>query len=291
MGLISECYLCGSHDFDTVRGTVRDKPELSIRRCRDCGLVFLSSFEHIQEGVYENSDMHNGGADIDIAAWMRETAEDDQRRFNYCLPFVSGKRVLDFGCGHGGFLIRLKNVAETVMGVDLENALVPHFREHGIPFSQSLKVEGPFDVITLFHVLEHQKDPMATLLKLKDLLAPGGQVLIEVPNANDALLQLYECEAFSNFAYWSFHLFMYTSETLVRLFRRIGSSIRYIKHIQRYPLSNHLYWLAKQKPKGHQKWRFLDSPTLCEEYERQLASISMTDTLIASICFLEEPGI
>lgn len=289
MGLISECYLCGSHDFDTVRGTVRDKPELSIRRCGDCGLVFLASFEHIQEGVYENSDMHKGGVDIDIAAWMRETAGDDQRRFNYCLPFVSGKRVLDFGCGPGGFLICLRSIAQTVMGVDLENALVPHFREHGIPFSQSLEeVEGPFDVITLFHVLEHLKDPMATLLKLKDLLAPGGQILIEVPNANDALLQLYKCEAFSNFTYWSFHLFMYTSETLARLFRRIGASIRYIKHIQRYPFSNHLYWLAKQKPKGHQEWSFLDSPILCEEYERQLASIGMTDTLMASISFPKE---
>lgn len=292
MGLISECYLCGSHDFDTVRGTVRDKPELSIRRCRNCGLVFLSSFEHIQEGVYENSGMHKGGPDIDIAAWMRETAEDDQRRFNYCLPFVSGKRVLDFGCGHGGFLMRLRSIAETVMGVDSENTLVPHFREHGIPFSQSLEeVEGPFDVITLFHVLEHLEDPMAILLKLKDLLAPGGQILIEVPNANDALLQLYDCEAFSNFTYWSLHLFLYTSETLARLFRRIGASIRYIKHIQRYPLSNHLYWLAKQRPGGHKEWSFLDSPILCEEYEGQLASIGMTDTLMASIYFPGEAGI
>lgn len=291
MGLIGACYLCGSHDFDAVRGTVRDKPELSIRRCRDCGLVSLSSLEHIREGMYENSDMHKGNVDIDIAAWIRETAKDDQRRFSYCLPFVSGKRILDFGCGNGGFLIRVKSVAETVMGVDLENALVPHFREHGIPFSQSLELAGPFDVITLFHVLEHLKDPMATLLELKGLLAPGGQILIEVPNANDALLKLYESEAFSKFTYWSFHLFMYTSETLTRLFRRVGASIRYIKHIQRYPLSNHLYWLAKQQPGGHQKWSFLDSPTLCDEYENKLASIGMTDTLMASIYFREEPGV
>lgn len=288
MGSISECYLCGSHDFDTVRGIVRDKPELSIKKCRSCGLVFLASFEHIQECVYENSDMHKGGADSDIAAWMCETAQDDQRRFNYCLPFVSGKRVLDFGCGHGGYLMRLRSIAETAKGVDLESTLAPHFRELGIPFSQSLEeVEGPFDFITLFHVLEHLKDPIAILLRLKDLLAPGGQILIEVPNANDALLQLYECEAFSDFTYWSFHLFMYTSETLARLFRRAGASIRSIKHIQRYPVSNHLYWLAKQQPRGHQKWSFLDSPTLCEEYERQLASIGMTDTLMVIISFSE----
>jgi len=42
----------------------------------------------------------------------------------------------------------------------------------------------------------------------------------------------------------------------------------YIKQIQRYPLSNHLYWLSCGKPGGHQKWGFLDSYELHAAYEK-----------------------
>lgn len=58
--------------------------------------------------------------------------------------------------------------------------------------------------------------------------------------------------------------------------------MEFIKHIQRYPLSNHLYWLSQGKPGGHVKWgEFLDSKTLSNAYEAQLASLGATDTLIA----------
>lgn len=63
--------------------------------------------------------------------------------------------------------------------------------------------------------------------------------------------------------------------------------MEFIKHIQRYPLSNHLYWLSKGKPAGHVKWgNFLDSEELSKAYENQLASLQATDTIIA--CFIKE---
>jgi len=50
------------------------------------------------------------------------------------------------------------------------------------------EIEEKFDVITLFHVLEHFDDPRAVLKQLKSMLAKGGIIVIEVPNADDALL-------------------------------------------------------------------------------------------------------
>ena len=55
------------------------------------------------------------------------------------------------------------------------------------------------------------------------MLSDNGQIIVEVPNADDALLTLYECEPFSHFTYWSCHLFLYTAKTLQMLFDQITS--------------------------------------------------------------------
>jgi hypothetical protein len=70
---------------------------------------------------------------------------------------------------------------------------------------------------------------------------------------------------------------------LEMLFTQINLKVNYIKQIQRYPLANHLCWLANGKSDGHQKWHFLNSPELHAAYEKQLASIGKCDTILASV--------
>ena len=135
----------------------------------------------------------------------------------------------------------------------------------------------------MFHVLEHIPDPKLILDELSEMLADGGQIIIEVPNADDVLLTLYNNKPFSHFTYWSCHLFLYTAKTLQMLFNQMNLKVNYIKQIQRYPLANHLYWLANGKPGGHQKWHFLDSPELHTAYEKQLAAVGKCDTIVASV--------
>ncbi len=52
------CYLCNHSDFLIRQGSVRDNPSLQIHECTNCGLVALSSFQHIQPSHYEESGMH-----------------------------------------------------------------------------------------------------------------------------------------------------------------------------------------------------------------------------------------
>ena len=111
---------------------------------------------------------------------------------------------------------------------------------------------GGYDIITMFHVLEHIPDPKSILGELTEMLADNGQIIVEVPNADDVLLTLYHNEPFSHFTYWSCHLFLYTATTLQMLFDQTNLKVNYIKQVQRYPLSNHLYWLANGRPGGHQ---------------------------------------
>lgn len=288
MPVQKECYLCGSTEYKRRPGRVRDKPELGIFECSHCGLVYLSSFEHIHDYFYQESWMHNRKP-LDVRAWLREATWDDDRRFEYLKLLLSNRSLLDIGCGAGGFLMRTLGLTTQSDGVEPECRLMEHFKDNGLRVYGSLTdIPGEvrkcgYDIITLFHVLEHFPDPKSELVKISELLADGGQIIIEVPNADDVLLTVYHSKKFSEFSYWSCHLFLYSSKTLDMLFAQIGMKINYIKQVQRYPVSNHLYWLSKGKPGGHQFWNFLNSSELHAAYEKQLGSVGKCDTIIASV--------
>lgn len=279
--IAASCYLCGSQKHSTCPGTVRDNEALLIKKCNECGLVFLSSFDHITDDFYECSGMHQGI--VDIATWRNETAADDTRRFTALHTVIENKRVLDAGCGNGGFIALAGPVTRSIAG--LEPELIPrkYLRDSNFTvFSSVDDLYGSWDIITMFHVLEHIMDPRRFLSRLADCLDEKGQIIIEVPNADDALLSLYRNSAFANFTYWSCHLFLYTKETLARVAQQAGLKVNYIRQVQRYPLSNHLYWLGRGKPGGHREWSFLDSPDLHAAYEKQLAAIGACDTIFGS---------
>ena len=195
---------------------------------------------------------------------------------------------MDFGCGIGGFLQLVQNskLALSVTGVEQEEALKESFSDRQLNvFSDIMDIprSEKYDIITVFHVIEHLSDPVSTLIDLSKILKKNGEIIIEVPSSDDALLTLYECDAFSNFTYWSQHLFLFNKKTFSDLIDKTPLKLNWIKNIQRYPLSNHLYWLSKGLPGGHEFWSFLNSEDLHLSYEKQLASIGMCDTIVASV--------
>lgn len=280
------CYLCGSHGFEPVAGKVRDKPELGILRCTGCGLVFLENFDHVDGKFYESAYTEANHPDQDWRQLLDECRVDDERRAGQILPLVAKRRYLDVGCGAGGVLMRAQPHCAAVAGVEPQSRWRAELRAQGIAVQATLEeiADASFDLITLFHVLEHVPDPIAFLDKVRTKIAPLGSLFIEVPNADDALLKLYRCKSFSEFTYWSPHLFLYNASTLALLLDKAGfKGGTTIQQYQRYPLSNHLMWLAQGQPGGHQKWRFLDTPDLTAAYAAQLAALGMCDTLIAIV--------
>ena len=276
------CYLCKSATFKIRKGQVRDEPDIDVLECGHCGLVMLSSLEHIQSGFYEDSGMH-GSEPAPMKSWLKDTDWDDLRRFELLKPMLSNKKLLDFGCGAGGFLIKSQQLADSVEGIELE-LRVSEYWQNQITIHKNIDSAGTgYDLITAFHVVEHLPDPAAILKALAAKLSKNGRMVIEVPNSEDALLTLYDSETFQRFSYWSQHLFLFNSETLRRLAELVGLHIVAIQQYQRYPLSNHLHWLSQGKPGGHHKWAFLDSPELKTAYASTLAQMGKCDTLIAHL--------
>lgn len=283
---MQKCYLCCSEKYIIRPGSVRDNADIKILECGVCGLVYLSSQSHIEEGHYENSGMHDG-EEPDIGAWLKEAQTDDERRYQLLKEQMTNKSILDFGCGIAGFLDRAKKTAATVAGIELEFALQPSFQTRGLTVFTSLNAvkenEQKWDLITAFHVVEHLPDPVGVLKELSSLLSEEGEMIIEVPSSDDVLLTFYENQPFQNFTYWSQHLFLFNANTIRSLVKKAGLKLNWVKHVQRYPLANHLYWLAKGKPGGHMKWGFINTDGLNEQYEKQLAALGLTDTIMVNI--------
>jgi 2-polyprenyl-3-methyl-5-hydroxy-6-metoxy-1,4-benzoquinol methylase len=278
------CYICGSLNHSQRKGKVRDCKTLEILQCNSCGLVFLSSFDHINQYFYENSGMHSAEP-ISIDSWLKEAKTDDQRRFEMLKLMLPNKRLLDFGCGAAGFLQQAKNLAAEVTGIELETRVRDYWAGQIkiVPSVEFLEAEGGYDLITAFHVIEHLFDPRSMLTTLAGMLKLNGRMIVEVPNSEDALLNLYDCEAFQHFTYWSKHLYLFNSATLEMLARQAGLRVVAVKQYQRYPLSNHLYWLSQGKPGGHQLWSFLNTPEIAYAYANTLATLGKADTLIAHL--------
>jgi 2-polyprenyl-3-methyl-5-hydroxy-6-metoxy-1,4-benzoquinol methylase len=279
------CYLCSSSDSVSVEGKVRDKPDIAVRKCSACGLIYLSSQKHITDDYYSSIYSKENHAHQDLNDFLRETIDDDERRFQQIRPLINGKRYLDVGCGGGGVLQMARNWCSQGVGVEPQDKWRKALAERGVEVYADL-AEVPaagFDVISIFHVLEHIPDPRAFIRMLLTKACPGGQLIIEVPSADDALLTLYKCKAFSRFTYWSAHLYLYNPHTLAMLLTQAGCTTWLIQQYQRYPLANHLKWLAKGEPGGHASWSFLNSGELASAYASKLAELGLCDTLIAHV--------
>jgi len=278
-----KCYLCNSNSFVKIKQGVRDNKELSVLKCNNCGLVTLNSFDHIHEKFYENSNMHS--TKVKISDWLSQTKKDDDRRFSFLLEKMKNKNILDFGCGNGGFLLNAQEISNNVVGIEPEIQFKNFFKKQKIRVYDSLTDihEIRFDLITAFHVFEHLKDPLEILKSLSPFLAEDGEIIIEVPNSDDILLSLYKSNAFSDFTYWSQHLFLFNEKTLTDLISKSEFRINWIEQIQRYPISNHLYWLSKGLPNGHNIYSIFNKNKLNQEYSKVLKQEKICDTLLLSI--------
>ena len=98
------------------------------------------------------------------------------------------RRVLDFGCGDGGYLDRVAGADRACFGTDLIEPRRPESTWTWLEISD-LESAALFDWITLGHVVEHLADPAAAISRLSTCLAPGAALWIATPNADSFLFK------------------------------------------------------------------------------------------------------
>lgn len=223
------CPICGSTDLQhycRVPSLYNRGEFLNYDRCKGCSVVLRNP--RLPPGPrlerYEDRALRDDEQRLDpksqLHYWYMVHV------LQQLLPPGAGRRVLDLGCGGGGFLVEAKAAGFDVMGLELSRGLAEYVtRTYGIPVHQGL-VEDPafaderFDVILSSQVFEHLLDPQATLHTVRGHLNPGGLLLIEVPNLRDVREQLSRGRTMDDA-----HLFYFNRDSLTLLLRNEGLQV------------------------------------------------------------------
>jgi SAM-dependent methyltransferase len=208
--------------------------------------------------MYEDAYRKNYGPDL-----TRQTG--CQEAFDTYFPFqkpIIGRiehllrpdmRVLDVGCSTGHFLAALKGRVAVRVGLELSKDEVNFIRTrldfpvYNEPIETAAISEGPFDLITVFQVLEHIDDPIGFLRNVGKHLKPDGILYIEVPNLQDILLEYYDVPEYADFYFREPHVSYFTRDTL-RQVTELAGFTGTIGNTQSFSLLNHLHWKLTGKP-------------------------------------------
>lgn len=137
------------------------------------------------------------------------------------LGYKSGGRLLDIGAGSGEFLYLMTRLGYAAQGIEPNQGYGGFCRDDlglSITIDTLDQVDfepASFDIITANHVVEHLRDPVASLRRIRNWLSPEGVMVIEVPNAEAVY---HAPRTRFHFA----HLYNFTVETLVEAGKQAG---------------------------------------------------------------------
>ncbi len=108
-------------------------------------------------------------------------------RYSDSIPFRSGGKALDVGCGSGKFVRSMGQLGWDAIGVDFSAQAVKVGRDAGLDIRQGTIAEAgfaseSFDLVTARHVIEHIPQPVPWLQELRRVLKPGGLLSLRTPN-------------------------------------------------------------------------------------------------------------
>ncbi len=211
------------------------------------------------------------------------TLDDSRRRFAQFEARIRDKVICDFGCGYGGFLKLAADVAAKACGVELREDCLRRIAEHApeIAARQSIADHAAdFDVVTMFHVLEHIPFQTDVLKAIHGKLKAGGEIIVEVPHAEDFLIQSVDIPEFRAFTFWSEHLVLHTGASLKAVMEAAGFRDVRVLPYQRYGFTNHLHWFLERKPGGHEAFARFENRGLEDAYKSAREADFTCDTLI-----------
>ena len=218
------CNLCGTaHAAPAVGGA------FAMVRCRTCGLVYLNPrpTPDVLLALYVDYHARFGQNET---AWDRLMNRIFREAEDLLCASARGpgpRRLLDVGCGFGGFVAAMRRRGWDVEGLDPSPTAVAAARAMERPVRlgtlDALQGErGNYDAITMFYVLEHLPDPMGALRKVWSLLGPGGILLLRVPHTTPIVRLLAPFGAGGSLYDPPFHLYDFSPAVLREMLARAG---------------------------------------------------------------------
>lgn len=191
-GSVIACALCGDSEHVVVGRRDRWFHPLITVCCTNCGLVFanpMPSDEEVETYYRRDYRQHISGIDAPDGRYLMRAREGCRDRFHRIHPDMprSG-RWLDVGTAGGEFLKLVQDHGYEAVGIEPSASFAAFARkEYGLTvfncgWQDAPIAEGSLDIITIHHVLEHLREPMAALETFHRWLKPDGILYVSVPN-------------------------------------------------------------------------------------------------------------
>ncbi|MCE3030248.1 class I SAM-dependent methyltransferase [Streptomyces sp. CMSTAAHL-2] len=198
------CPWCGSGRLsDRLRTTdlLQHKPgRFTLDRCADCGHIFQNP-QLTEAGLeFYYRDFYDGLGEQRMSGTFGGRGAMYENRARAMLPYdPAPKTWLDVGTGHGHFCASARTVlpGTSFDGLDFTDGVELAAREGRIDQAHrgafpdlALELTARYDVVSMFHYLEHSTDPDRELRAAHEAVRPGGHLLIEVPDPDSRYARL-----------------------------------------------------------------------------------------------------
>jgi 2-polyprenyl-3-methyl-5-hydroxy-6-metoxy-1,4-benzoquinol methylase len=197
---ISECPLCSSNDlayYLTCKDHLVSKKDFILNTCNSCGFIFTNPVPDANViGEYYKSDQYISHSDTrkGIISRLYHSVRNIsvKKKWKLIEEYVSRGTILDFGCGTGYFLSHANTKKWNCIGVEPDAGARALAMDKIKQVYETLPIESPaFNVISLWHVLEHLPNLKVQLSLLIQKLSSEGIIIIAVPNPKSYDAEFY----------------------------------------------------------------------------------------------------
>ena len=250
-----KCPWCGSENAQLhleLKDLFLTQEPFKILECKECGLLYTTPRPNKDEiGRYYKSEeyySHQENKEGFIPkVYEKVKSVNLKNKYGIATEGKEKGKALDIGCGVGDFLHTMEQHSWDCTGVEpSEDAkVIAKKRIKGQLLSSEEQENLPdnsFDIITMWHVLEHVDDIRWQIQQLHRLCKPGGRIIIALPNYKSYDGQYYKAE-------WAAydvprHLNHFNKETLIKIFEESG-----LRHMKTEKLVWDAYYISYMSEK------------------------------------------
>lgn len=257
---VTACPVCsgtGSKPYIQTIDYSCSKEPFNIVQCSACGFRYTNPIppenelgRYYQFADYISHTNRSGGIMGFVYRRVRSVALKQKLRL--LARFSKGRKLLDIGCGTGFFAAAAKKAGYEVTGLEPDDNARTYARQqngiNALPASELSDLKPGFDVITLWHVLEHVYHLQRDIAAMTKLLSPQGVLVIAVPNCDSFDAQYYK-------QYWAGydvprHLYHFVQQDLETLLTPHGFKLT---HVAPMPFDAYYVSMLSQQHMGKGK--------------------------------------
>src|SRR5450432_29291 len=231
--VVGPCISCGALDVEWTKRYIEYSDRctsFALSKCGACEIVYLNPQPALEELAARSGHYQQMMRDMLVQLerspvgrlGMRIMKNSRTPRAPLC------GRILDIGCSNGIYLARLRQLGWDVYGIEFDDEAAAQARRllgGVVPTGTAERVlptfeASTFDVVSMWHVLEHVSNPALVLKEVHRILKPGGTLLLEMPNFRSIYRRLLGSSWFP--LEYPYHLFHFTPASLRRVLERSG---------------------------------------------------------------------